>query len=265
MPPVVNAIIGISLTFICTALGSALVFFFRNKKISQTINQIFIGFASGIMLAASIFSLIVPATKEPIEYMPSWLVVAISIVVGALFIWGIDKLVPHIHQENNEEGIKTTRLSRNAKMFLSVTIHNIPEGLSVGIAYGVALATWSHEDPTLLMGALMLAIGMGIQNVPEGAAVALTMQSAGNSAKKSFLFGSLSGAVEPVAAVIGLFFAMQVQVIMPWALAFAAGCMLYVIIEEMVPDMKGDSIHHFGVWSFVAGFVLMMVLDIALG
>lgn len=265
MSPVVNAIVGISIIFLCTTLGSTITFFFKKESLSPTINQIFLGFASGVMLAASIFSLILPALEDSsTTYMPNWVVVGLSVALGALFIWGIDKLVPHLHPEG-EEGIRTNRINKTTKMFLAVTIHNVPEGLSVGIAYGVALASWNSDPEAALLGALMLAIGIGIQNIPEGAIVALMYKGESKSNVKSFLFGTLSGAVEPVAAIIGLFLAIQIQVIMPWALAFAAGCMLYVIAEEMIPEMKGDSIHHYGVWSFILGFILMMVLDVSLG
>lgn len=265
MSPTLNAIIGISTIFVCTSLGSAFVFFFHKKEISPTIRKIFLGFASGVMLAASIFSLILPAIEQKQDYMPSYVVVALSVAMGAAFIWGIDHLVPHIHREGGEEGVRTNKVSKNAKMFLAVTIHNVPEGLSVGIAYGVALASWANNPEASLLGALMLAIGIGLQNIPEGAVVSLSYKGEGKSNLSSFLYGVGSGAVEPVAAVLGLFLAMQIEVIMPWALAFAAGCMLYVIAEEMIPDMKGDSVHHHGVWSFIGGFILMMVLDIALG
>ena len=265
MSPALNATIGISIIFLCTTLGSSLVFFFRKKEVSPVVRQIFLGFASGIMLAASIFSLIIPAIEQKQEVLPSYVVVGLAVALGAAFIWGIDHLIPHIHHEGGEEGLKTTRISKNAKMFLAVTIHNVPEGLSVGIAYGVALAAWADNPEAGLLGALMLAIGIGIQNIPEGAIVSLSYKGEGKSNKASFLYGLGSGAVEPVAAVIGLFLAMQIEAIMPWALAFAAGCMLYVVAEEMIPDMKGDSTHHHGVWSFIAGFILMMVLDISLG
>ena len=259
-------IIGISIIFFCTSIGSSIVFFFKGKEISTRVNQMFLGFASGVMLSASVFSLIIPALEDTTNnYMPIWIVVAISVFLGALFIWGIDKLVPHLHSEGKEEGIKTNKITKTSKMFLAVTIHNVPEGLSVGIAYGVALANWNSNSSAALIGALMLAVGIGIQNIPEGAVVSLMYKGETGSSFKSFMFGVLSGAVEPVAAVVGLFLAMQIQAIMPWALAFAAGCMLYVIAEEMIPDMKGDSINHYGVWSFIFGFILMMVLDVALG
>ena len=254
------AIIGISLIFACTTLGSLFVFFLRKKEISPTLNRIFVGFAAGVMLSASFFSLIKPALETDVNYMPSYLLVASAVVLGAGFLWLIDKIIPHFHvNENKEEGLPSRGLSKTSKMFLAVTIHNVPEGLSVGIAFGVALANPGNN--ALLMGALLLAVGIGIQNIPEGAVVALPIKGETGSSSKAFLFGMFSGAVEPVAAVLGLFLAMQIQAIMPWALAFAAGCMIYVVAEEMIPEMKGEEHNHFGVWSFIIGFIVMMVLD----
>ena len=260
MQDYVYAIIGISLIFACTTLGSVFVFFLRKKEISPTLNRIFIGFAAGVMLSASFFSLIKPALETNTTYMPVYLLVASAVVLGAGFLWLIDKIVPHFHvNENKEEGLASRGLSKTSKMFLAVTIHNVPEGLSVGIAFGVALANPGNN--ALLMGAFLLAIGIGIQNIPEGAVVALPIKGETGSSSKAFLFGMFSGAVEPVAAVLGLFLAMQIQAIMPWALAFAAGCMIYVIAEEMIPEMKSEEHNHFGVWSFIIGFIVMMVLD----
>lgn len=253
------AIIGISLIFVCTTIGAFFVFFIRKKDINPKLDKIFVGFAAGVMFSASIFSLINPALEMDILSLPSWLIVSISIILGALFIFGIDKIVPHFHvSENQDEGIKTKKMNKTTKMFLAVTIHNIPEGLSVGIAFGVALAENNH---LLLVGALLLAIGIGIQNIPEGAVVSLPIKAETGSSKKAFLFGMTSGIVEPIAAIIGLFLAMQIQNIMPFALAFAAGCMIYVVAEEMIPEMTSDGHDHFGVWSFVLGFVIMMILD----
>ena len=260
MPNYVYAIIGISLIFVCTTLGSLSFFFFRKKNISPLLNRIFIGFAAGVMLSASFFSLIKPALESNATYMPIWLIVGLSIILGALFLWGIDKIVPHFHvSENKDEGLPSRGLSKTSKMFLAVTIHNVPEGLSVGIAFGVALA--NPDNHLLLVGALLLAIGIGIQNIPEGAVVALPIKGESGSSFKAFLFGMFSGIVEPIAGVLGLFLAMYIEAIMPWALAFAAGCMIYVVGEEMIPEMKGEGHDHFGVWSFIIGFVIMMVLD----
>ena len=253
-------LIGIPLIFICTTLGALFVFFIRKKEISPKLGKIFTGFAAGVMFSASFFSLIKPALESEVSYMPSWLVVVISVVLGAGFLWGIDKLTPHFHaQENKEEGLPVKRMSKTSKMFLAVTIHNVPEGLSVGIAFGVALS--QQNNASLLVGALLLAIGIGIQNIPEGAVVSLPIKGETGSSGKAFLFGMLSGAVEPVAAIFGLFLALQIQGIMPWALAFAAGCMIYVVAEEMIPEMTSEGHDHFGVWSFIIGFVIMMALD----
>ncbi len=192
MEQILYPILGISLIFLCTTIGSLFVFFLGKKEISPRLNKIFTGFAAGVMLSASFFSLIKPALETTLTYMPSWLVVVISILLGALFLWGIDKLVPHFH---------------------------------------------------------------------VGAVVSLPLKSESGSSGKAFLFGMLSGVVEPLAAVIGLFLAMQIQGIMPWALAFAAGCMIYVVAEEMIPEMSSDGHGHFGVWSFLLGFVIMLALD----
>ena len=260
MKEVIYPIIGISLIFICTTLGALFVFFFRKKEISPKLGKIFTGFAAGVMFSASFFSLIKPAIESEVSYMPSWVVAVISIVLGAAFLWGIDKYTPHFHiSENQEEGLSAKRMSKTTKMFLAVTIHNVPEGLSVGIAFGVALS--QQNNLALLTGALLLAIGIGIQNIPEGAVVSLPIKTETGSSGKAFLFGMLSGAVEPIAAVIGLFLAMQIQGIMPWALAFAAGCMIYVVAEEMIPEMTSEGHDHFGVWSFIIGFVIMLALD----
>jgi len=260
MEKILYPILGIALIFVCTTLGALFVFFIRKKEISPKLNKIFTGFAAGVMFSASFFSLIKPALESNVTYLPSWSVVTISIVLGAGFLWLIDKIVPHFHNaEKQEEGLQVKRMSKTSKMFLAVTIHNIPEGLSVGIAFGVALS--QSDNHALLLGALLLAIGIGIQNIPEGAVVSLPIKGETGSSGKAFLFGMLSGVVEPLAAVIGLFLAMQIQGIMPWALAFAAGCMIYVVAEEMIPEMTSEGHDHFGVWSFIFGFVVMLALD----
>jgi len=260
MKEILYPLIGIPLIFVCTTLGALFVFFIRKKEISPRLGKIFTGFAAGVMFSASFFSLIKPALESEASYMPTWVIVMISIVLGAAFLWGIDKIVPHFHSaEKKDEGLPTKSLSKTSKMFLAVTIHNVPEGLSVGIAFGVALS--QPDNQALLIGALLLAIGIGIQNIPEGAVVSLPIKGETGSSSKAFLFGMLSGIVEPVAAVIGLFLAMQIQGIMPWALAFAAGCMIYVVAEEMIPEMTSEGHDHLGVWSFIIGFVIMLVLD----
>ena len=271
MSSAITTIIGISIIFLATTIGASFVFFLRKSQFSPRLNNILTGLAAGIMLSASFFSLLKPAIEMEISYMPSWLAVAISLLLGAAFLWGIDRLLPHLHPTPNvEEGIHTNRINKTAKMFIAVTIHNIPEGLSVGIGFGVALAL-ARDNPgsatavAALSGALSLSIGIAIQNIPEGAVVSLPIKAETHSTGKAFAFGTLSGAVEPIAAIIGLFLAFSIQAIMPWALAFAAGCMIYVVAEEMIPDFKTQEGSHEGVWSFLLGFAIMMILDIALG
>ena len=265
MNPVLISVFGISFIFLCTTLGAAFVFFFR-KEIPPKWNEVILGFAGGIMLSASCFSLIQPVLSVSQGPLSGYAIAAIGIFLGVFFLYLIDRLLPHFHvQEKKDEGIHAAKVRKTLKMFLAVTIHNIPEGLSVGIAFGVALAQWkASKDLSSIYSALSLAIGIGIQNIPEGLSVALPFQAETKKKGKAFLYGTLSGAVEPISAVFGLFLAMQVEGIMPWALAFAGGAMLYVILEEMVPQSDEDSTSHIGVFSFLFGFVLMMVLDQAL-
>lgn len=268
MNSTVSVIIGFSIIFLATALGAAFSFFFKNKEYSPKVNSIITGFSGGVMLSACIFSLLVPALNYEASYMPSYWIVVIGVIVGALFLYLVDKLLPHLHiQENEEEGVKAPNMSKNIKLFLAVTIHNVPEGLAVGVAYGVAIAAavnGAENANALLYGALVLAIGIGIQNIPEGTMVSLPIQRESGSSTKAFLYGTLSGAVEPIAALLGLLLSFSVAPLMPWALSFAAGAMLYVIVEEVVPDAHSDPISHYGVFSFLIGFLLMMVLDSAL-
>ena len=258
--------------FLATTVGSALVYLFR-KKISNRLNQLFNGFAAGVMLAAAIFGLIIPSMESEVTYMPPILVAVIGFLLGIGLLLLIDKLVPHMHAQTKlEEGVKTAKLSRANKMFLAVTIHNIPEGLSVGVALGVALANF-NADPNLelftaISGALMISIGIAIQNVPEGAAIALPLKETTNSSHKAFLYGTFSGLVEPLSALIGVFLAYYISYLMPWALSFAGGCMIYVIIDDLIPSASsndGDKNSHVGLLSFVIGFVIMMILEATLG
>lgn len=261
-------IIGVLIIFVATTLGSGLVFVVK-KKISTKIKQIIYGFSSGIMFSAAVFGLMVPAfeDKSNATYMPEnilWIIPVIGFLIGCVFIYLLDKLVPHIHKDDikeREEGIPNNNFSRGNKLFMAVTLHNIPEGLDVGIAFGVALAT---QDPTspLFLSAFMLSIGMAIQNFPEGAAISIPLLEEGYSKKKAFWFGSLTGLVEPIAAALGILLAFKIQAIMPWGLSFAAGCMIYVVIEDLFPMLSNGEEKHFGNWSFIVGFVLMMILDL---
>ena len=253
---------------ICTTIGSGFVYFFK-REINDIVNQLFNGFAAGVMLAAAVFGLIIPSMGAEVEYMPSIIVTIIGFLLGIGLILLIDHIVPHIHaSQNEEEGIKTEKISRANKMFLAVTIHNIPEGLSVGVALGVALANLNTNGGDLLtvMGSsLMISIGIAIQNIPEGAAISLPLKETTNSSTKAFLYGTFSGIVEPIAGLIGLFLAYYIQFLMPRALALAGGCMFYVIIEDLIPTAMKNSSNHIGLLSFVAGFVIMMILEATLG
>ncbi|MCU0104742.1 ZIP family metal transporter [Acholeplasma vituli] len=260
------ALLGGILTWSLTAIGASLVFFF--KEIQKNVYNMMLGFAAGVMIAASVWSLIIPAVERAeIQGAIPWLVAAIGILAGSGFLYAFDKIMPHIHfgKDNLQEGIPT-KLSRNILLVFSITLHNIPEGLAVGVAFGaVGLAT---NPDTALLAALAVAIGIGIQNFPEGAAVSIPLRQEGNSRRKSFFYGQASALVEPVFAVIGAILVNTVSVILPYALTFAAGAMIYVVIEELIPESKDiaeDKAEHLATFGFVLGFIIMMVLDIALG
>ena len=245
-------IIGTIIIFVATTLGSAMVFVVK-KSISNKIKQIIYGFSSGIMFSAAVFGLLVPAFNDNSS----------TSYIDEKFIYLLDKLIPHIHKnpkgDDIEEGIKNN-FSRGNKLFLAVTLHNIPEGLNVGLAFGVALASKDMSSP-LFLSALMLSVGMAIQNFPEGAAVSIPLLEEGYSKNKAFWFGTLTGLVEPIAAAIGILLSFQITQFMPWGLSFAAGCMVYVVIEDLFPELFEHKDCHFGIWAFIVGFVLMMILD----
>jgi len=255
-------ILGFGLIFAATTLGAALVFFFK-KEISDKLNTVFLGFAAGIMIAASVWSLLIPSI-EGSEAWGAWSFVpaVVGFIVGGLFLVLLDKVVPHFHVGTGQEEGPRTAISKSVKMFLAITIHNIPEGLAVGFAFGGAAAIGTTEA---YLSALGLAIGIAIQNFPEGAAVSLPLKRATGSNKKSFLFGMGSGAVEPLAAVIGYFLATTLVAAQPWFLSFAAGAMIFVVAEDLIPDAKLNEHSHIGTWGVMVGFAVMMALDVALG
>lgn len=258
----VIAAIGIAVIFLMTTAGSALVFFFK-KDISDKVNAAFLGFASGVMVAASVFGLLVPAMQQAEDYGKlNWIPAAVGFLAGGIFLIALDKIIPHAHEGGEHEHGVHASLKKPAKMFLAVTIHNIPEGLAVGFAFGAALA---GGETSSVYAALGLAIGIGIQNFPEGAAVSLPMKNATGSRKKAFFYGTASGAVEPVFAVIGLFLATFLNAAMPWLLSFAAGAMIFVVAEDLIPDAKLEKSPYLGSLGVMLGFALMMVLDVALG
>lgn len=263
MDNIIYIIIGLSLPFLATVLGSSFVFIFK-KEITPRLNSIFLGFAAGIMIAASIWSLIIPS----LDYAKDngWgnfyvIPVIAGFFLGALTLYGIDKLVPHLHvSSNTEEGIKKTKLNRNMKMFLAMTIHNFPEGIAVGFALAVA----NNTGTISMLAALGLAIGIAIQNVPEGIAVSLPMANE-TTKKRAFGYGVLSAVVEPIGAILAFAFASFFSYLLPWLLAFAAGAMLYVVVEELIPEAKLTNEDESGTFAILIGFILMMVLDVLLG
>lgn len=258
-------IFGVGFIFLMTTAGSALIYFFK-KGISKKLNTIFLGFAAGIMIAASIWSLLIPSIEQSqnlgsLAFLPA----SFGFLLGGLFLFGIDKLVPHFHSASKqEEGVKS-KLTRSSKLFLAMAIHNIPEGLAVGFAFGVALATEGAAQAGAFASALGLAIGIGIQNFPEGAAVSLPMAEELGSKNKAFLYGAFSGILEPIAAIIGILLASSLTIMMPWFLSFAAGAMIYVVVEELIPEARLSADSHWGTWAVMIGFVIMMILDVALG
>ncbi len=264
--PVVQALFATLFTWGVTALGSSLVFFF--KSINRRVLNAMLGFASGVMIAASYWSLLAPAIEMAEGGpQPAWLVAVIGFLAGGLFLFLVDKLLPHLHlglERNKAEGVKTS-WQRSVLLVLAITLHNIPEGLAVGVAFGAAAYGLSSAT---VAGAVVLAIGIGLQNFPEGAAVSIPLRREGLSRTKSFLYGQLSGLVEPIAGVIGALAVVSMQAILPYALSFAAGAMIYVVVEELIPEaQQGEkgSDTDISTIGCLAGFSVMMMLDVALG
>lgn len=247
---------GFMLIFVATTLGAALVFFFK-KDVSDNLNAVFLGCAAGIMTAASVWSLLIPAIEGATDY-GSWnfAPATVGFIAGGFFLVFLDKFAARFYGENG----LSADLKKPRKMFLAMTIHNIPEGLAVGFAFGAACG-----DKAALFSAFGLAFGIAIQNFPEGAAVSLPLKRAAGGNLQAFLFGAGSGAVEPVAAVIGYFLASTLIVAQPWLLSFAAGAMIFVVAEDLIPDAKSEENPHLGTWGVMIGFAIMMALDVALG
>lgn len=263
LPVLLQAFYAGLFTWLLTAAGSAGVFFFRtvNRKLLDGM----LGFAAGVMIAASYWSLLAPAIAmtRAAGGIP-WLPPAIGFLAGGAFLWSIDKLIPHLHLGfplSEAEGPKT-HWQRSVLLVLAITMHNIPEGLAVGVAFGAIAAGLSENN---LAGALALTIGIGIQNFPEGLAVAAPLRREGMSRLKSFWYGQLSGVVEPVAAVIGAAAVLTMRPLLPYALSFAAGAMIYVVVEELIPESQLEKNTDLATVGTLLGFTVMMVLDVALG
>jgi ZIP family zinc transporter len=254
MNPVLTALL---IPFLGTALGSAFVFFMK-KEMPPLVQKILLGFASGVMVAASMWSLIIPAIEMG-SGTSAVVPPTIGLLAGFAFLLLVDYVTPHIHASGEAEGPQS-RLSRTAKLALAVTIHNFPEGMAVGVAIAGALTADFN-----MAGALALSLGIAIQNIPEGAIISMPIRAEGNSRPKAFGIGTLSGIVEPIGGALVLLLATSILGIMPYMLAFAAGAMLYVVVEELVPEYSQGEHSNIGTIGFALGFALMMVLDVVLG
>lgn len=255
-------ITGLTIPFLGTTLGSACVFVMR-RELSANVEKALEGFASGVMVAASIWSLLIPAMEQSSQ-MGKWsfLPAVIGFWIGAMFLLLLDHIIPHLHQFTDQAEGPRSRLARTTMMVLAVTLHNIPEGMAVGV---VVAGFLNHTAGISAGGAISLALGIAIQNFPEGAIISLPLRAEGQSRPKAFIGGALSGAVEPIGTIVTILFASLVVPLLPYLLAFAAGAMMYVVIEELIPEMSSGKHSNVGVLMFAFGFTLMMALDVALG
>ncbi len=261
--PVIQALLTTCFTYALNALGAATVF--MAKDIGRKVLDLMLGFAAGVMIAASYWSLIAPAIEMlKGKWIPSWLPAAVGFLLGGVFLWGIDRILPHLHlgfTKGEDEGTETT-WRRTTLLILAITLHNIPEGLAVGVAFGAVAAGYPLVT---IPGAIALAIGIGIQNFPEGLAVSMPLRRIGMSRLRSFWYGQLSGIVEPIAGVIGAAAVMVAQPILPYSLAFAAGAMIFVVVEEVVPESQSSGNADLATMGAMVGFATMMILDVGFG
>lgn len=257
-----NLVIGLAIPFLGTTLGAAMVFLMKNK-INNKIEKILIGFASGVMIAASIWSLLIPAIEmSESQGKIAWVPAAIGFLLGITFLLVLDSVIPHLHLKSDKpEGIKS-KLKKTTMMVFAVTLHNIPEGMAVGVTFAGAL---TQNAGITMAGAFALAIGIAIQNFPEGAIISMPLKSEGISKPKAFLYGTLSGIVEPIGAIITILLTNAVVPMLPYLLAFAAGAMIYVVVEELIPESQAGEHSNIGTIGVAIGFVVMMILDVALG
>ena len=253
---------GLAIPFLGTTLGSAMVFFMKNK-INNKIEKLLLGFASGVMIAASIWSLIMPSIDMAEEQgVISWIPATIGFLLGIFFLLILDSIIPHLHLNSNEpEGMKA-KIKKTTMMVLAVTLHNIPEGMAVGVVFAGAI---SGNTGITMAGAFALAIGIAIQNFPEGAIISMPLKSEGMSKLKAFWYGTLSGIVEPIGAVLTMLLTNLVVPVLPYFLSFAAGAMIYVVVEELIPESQTGEHSNIGTIGVAIGFVIMMILDVALG
>lgn len=257
-----NTLIGILIPLVGTTLGAACVFIMK-KQINELANKALLGFAAGVMIAASIWSLIIPAidmsnSMGKLAFLPA----AAGVIIGIIFMLFLDTIIPHLHYKSEKpEGLINEKIRKTTMLVLAVVLHNIPEGMAVGIVFVGAI---DKDAAITLAGAFALSIGIAIQNFPEGAIISMPLRSEGMSKRKSFIYGFLSGIVEPIGAVITIIFSRFITSVMPYLLSFAAGAMIYVVVEELIPEASVGKHSNIGTIGFAAGFVIMMVLDVAL-
>ena len=258
-----EAFLGIMIPFLGTTLGAACVFFMK-KSLGDLVQRALAGFAAGVMVAASIWSLLIPAIEQSegmgkLSFLPAF----IGFWVGVLFLLLLDRLIPHLHVGSEQAEGPKSKLGRTTMMVLAVTLHNIPEGMAVGVVYAGVL--YGHQASITAAGALALSLGIAIQNFPEGAIISMPLRAEGMRKSKAFLYGTLSGVVEPLGALLTILASGFFIPLMPYLLSFAAGAMLYVVVEELIPEMSEGKHSNVGTISFAVGFVAMMILDTALG
>ena len=255
-------LIGLLIPFLGTTLGSAMVFLLKNN-INKSVEKLLLGFAGGVMMAASVWSLLIPSMEMSEQQGKiAWLAPAIGFLLGIVFLLILDSIIPHIHLDKNKpEGVRT-KLKNATMLVLAVTLHNIPEGMAVGVIFAGALI---GNTGITVAGAISLAIGIAIQNFPEGAIISMPLKSEGISKTRAFLYGTLSGIVEPISALITIAITESIVPILPYILAFSAGAMVYVVIEELIPESQIGEHSNIGTVGVALGFVIMMILDTALG
>jgi ZIP family zinc transporter len=261
--PVIQALLATLFTWGVTAVGAAFVF--TSKDVNRKVLDALLGFAAGVMIAASFWSLLAPAIEMSADMsVPEWMPAAIGFLMGGVFLWGIDKVLPHLHlffPIESKEGLNTS-LHRSILLVLAISLHNIPEGLAVGVAFGAVAAGLPSAT---LPAAIALAIGIGLQNFPEGMAVSMPLRREGISRLKSFWYGQLSAVVEPVAGVLGAVAVLAMRPILPYALGFAAGAMIFVVVEELIPESQRGDNTDLATLGVMVGFAVMMILDVGLG
>lgn len=257
-----NIIIGLLIPFLGTTLGSGMVFFLKDKM-DKKMEKLLLGFASGVMIAASVWSLLIPSIDMAEEQnITAWIPASVGFIFGILFLLILDSVIPHIHLDKEKpEGVKA-KLKKTTMLVLAVTLHNIPEGMAVGVVFAGAL---TGNTGISLTAAFALSIGIAIQNFPEGAIISMPLKSEGISKPRAFIYGALSGIVEPIAAIIAILLANAIIPVLPYLLSFAAGAMIYVVVEELIPESQMGEHSNIGTIGVAIGFVIMMILDIAFG